>query len=176
MEREAQPSDIVFLPYLVGERAPLWDGDRAGALLGLRPAHGPDAVLQATIEGVLFALRSVLTALEAVDGLPDFGPICASGPLGADRAMGQVRADIYGREIVRYDSAEDATSLAAMLIATCAVTGEDPYELMMRRRSAVWSAPRRPDVTERYQRAYHRYQCASEALAGFDAAYEEQGG
>lgn len=110
---------------------------------------------------------------DAVCDLPALGPLRASGPLGEHRSLGQTRADIYGREIIRCASAEDAASLAAMLIATCAVTGEDPYALMQRRREVVWRALPRHETAGAYDRAYQRYQIASAALSGFDLACQE---
>lgn len=58
------PSDLMFLPYLSGERTPHNDARVRGAFIGLDVSHGPADLTQAVIEGVCFALRDCLAALE----------------------------------------------------------------------------------------------------------------
>lgn len=43
---------LVMVPYLVGERAPVWDATIPGAYLGLRVEHGPAHFARAALEGV----------------------------------------------------------------------------------------------------------------------------
>lgn len=173
MAAERRPAEPLFLPYLAGERAPLWDGDRAGAMLGLRTHHGPETVLQATVEGIVFSLRAVLEAVGRLQGLGAAGSVHVSGPLGAGKALGEVRADIYGREVVRYATSEDTTSFAAMLLASCAVTGENPYTAAERLLVPVWTAAPQPASQARYEHAYRRFARATAHLAALDTATEE---
>lgn len=58
------PSDLMFLPYLSGERTPHNDAGLRGSFVGLDIAHGPADLTQAVMEGVCFALRDCLQALE----------------------------------------------------------------------------------------------------------------
>lgn len=62
---------LVSLPYLLSERAPWWDPDPRGALLGLRREHGPAAITRALVDGVARQLAmvrdSVLSTGAAVD-------------------------------------------------------------------------------------------------------------
>src|SRR3712207_1652870 len=55
---------VVFLPYLSGERTPHFDPSARGAWIGLGLDHGRAHLLRATLEGVAFALREGLEALE----------------------------------------------------------------------------------------------------------------
>jgi gluconokinase len=57
---------LVMLPYLLPERAPLWDPHLAGAYLGLRPTHTRAHLARAAVEGVCLQLRAVLDRLDAV--------------------------------------------------------------------------------------------------------------
>lgn len=50
---------LVMLPYLLAERAPLWDPDLPGAYLGLRREHGPAHLVRAAVEGVAVQLAVV---------------------------------------------------------------------------------------------------------------------
>jgi xylulokinase len=50
---------LVILPYLAGERAPIFDDGARGALFGLTLAHGPEHIARAAIEASAYALRHV---------------------------------------------------------------------------------------------------------------------
>ncbi|WP_299520752.1 gluconokinase [uncultured Serinicoccus sp.] len=51
---------LSVVPYLTGERAPLWDPALPGMILGLRAHHGPAHLVRATFEGVALQLAAVL--------------------------------------------------------------------------------------------------------------------
>jgi xylulokinase len=56
---------LVLLPYLAGERAPVFDEDARGVLYGLTLAHGPAHLARAALEAAAFALRDVAEPLAA---------------------------------------------------------------------------------------------------------------
>lgn len=47
---------LLFLPYLMGERTPIWDVNARGVLFGLSLNHTKGHVVRAAMEGVAFAL------------------------------------------------------------------------------------------------------------------------
>ena len=55
---------VAFLPYLSGERTPRFDPGARGAWTGLGLDHTRGHLLRAALEGVAFALREGLEALE----------------------------------------------------------------------------------------------------------------
>lgn len=55
---------LLFLPFLSGERAPVWDPNARGILFGLSLAHGQDHLVRATMEGMMLSIRSILQAIE----------------------------------------------------------------------------------------------------------------
>ena len=57
---------LVMLPYLVAERAPLWDPDVPGAYLGLRRGHTRAHLVRAAVEGVAAQLAAVVDVLDTV--------------------------------------------------------------------------------------------------------------
>jgi gluconokinase len=67
---------LIFLPHLLGERAPQWCTGARGAYLGLERHHGRPHLLRAAIEGTCLQLAVVLATL------------AGSGPLGEVRATG----------------------------------------------------------------------------------------
>jgi xylulokinase len=58
------PGPVMFLPYLSGERTPHNDAGIRGAFAGLGHESGAQALTKAVIEGVAFAVRDSLEALE----------------------------------------------------------------------------------------------------------------
>lgn len=52
---------FVMIPYLMGERAPLWDPTIPGAYLGVRRMHTPAYLVRAALEGVGMTLATVST-------------------------------------------------------------------------------------------------------------------
>lgn len=60
---------LVMLPYLLAERAPLWDPDLPGAYLGLRRGHGPAHLVRAAVEGVAVQLAAVTREVDRVQPL-----------------------------------------------------------------------------------------------------------
>ncbi len=105
----------LFLPHLAGERAPLWDAQARGVFVGLSAAHGPADMVLAVMEGVAFSARLALEALERAGGLRP-GEIRAGGGGTVSDAWCQIRADAFGRSLVRMQ-APDAGAVGAMVMA-----------------------------------------------------------
>ena len=59
------PSDVTFLPYLAGERTPHNDASIRGAFIGISHHSNQHLLTQAVLEGVSFAIRDNLVALQA---------------------------------------------------------------------------------------------------------------
>ncbi|WP_226345422.1 gluconokinase [Agilicoccus flavus] len=57
---------LVMLPYLLAERAPLWNPDLPGAYLGVRRSHTRGHFVRAAIEGVALQMSTILDDLDAV--------------------------------------------------------------------------------------------------------------
>ena len=55
---------LIFMPHLLGERAPLWDSDVRGAFIGLSSEHTIAQLCRAVLEGVAYSARHLLEALE----------------------------------------------------------------------------------------------------------------
>ncbi|MDQ6774100.1 MAG: gluconokinase [Candidatus Dormibacteraeota bacterium] len=58
---------LVMLPYLLAERAPLWDPELPGAYLGLHRAHTRAHLVRAAVEGVCLQLRLILDQLDQLE-------------------------------------------------------------------------------------------------------------
>ncbi len=62
----AGSENLVFLPYLTGERTPHADPDARGVFFGLSLRHGPAHLVRAVLEGVAYGMRD---SLELVRGM-----------------------------------------------------------------------------------------------------------
>ena len=89
---------LVFLPYLSGERTPIWDPHARGVFLGLALHHGTGELARAVLESTGFAMRDVLSTMAehsiAVDELTVAGSPAKSG------IWNQIKADITGKRIL----------------------------------------------------------------------------
>ena len=89
---------VLFLPYLAGERTPLWRDDVRGVFSGLGLEHGRVELARAVLEAVGYALRDSVTLIEAHGGSID--AIRLSGARGGSRWLNQIKADITGRRLL----------------------------------------------------------------------------
>lgn len=105
---------LVFLPYLLGERAPIWNANARGVFFGLNITHEPKHMLRACVEGILLEIYSIgklLSAHRPFDGISMTGSF-ASVPLFA-----QILTDIYGLPVKvnpEVDSIAQGTALIAL--------------------------------------------------------------
>jgi len=106
---------LLFVPYLLGERAPIWDAAAQGTLLGIRITHTKAHLIRATLEGILFGLFSVTELL-----IPDTEKrqniiIRASGGFGKSELWLQMVADIFQMKVVVAETVE-ASAWGAVLL------------------------------------------------------------
>ena len=50
---------LIYLPYLLGERTPIWDSAARGAFIGLSARHTRAHLYRAILEGVAYAFRQI---------------------------------------------------------------------------------------------------------------------
>lgn len=62
---------VVMVPYLFGERAPLWDVTVAGAYLGLRRNHTRADLVRAALEGVAAGLAVMVDRVDSVGAITE---------------------------------------------------------------------------------------------------------
>jgi xylulokinase len=75
----AGAENLIFLPYLAGERTPYADPDARGAFVGLSVRHDRGALTRAVLEGVAFALKDSLDLTEGLGGRPRLGRVSGGG-------------------------------------------------------------------------------------------------
>jgi len=94
----------LFIPYLRGERAPLWDKHARGVFWNLNREHRRGDLVRAVMEGVAMANRYLLEVL--LDGKSFDGRVILSGKAASSDLWCQIKADILGLPVVRRKVAE----------------------------------------------------------------------
>jgi len=105
---------LLFLPYLSGERSPIWDPNARGVLFGLSLATTRADVTRAILEGTAFGLRQNVAVAEEILGKP-FESIRLVGGGSRSPLWCQIKADVLGRPVQTGDYGEMAVLGAAML-------------------------------------------------------------
>jgi xylulokinase len=104
---------VLFLPHLLGERAPYWNPVARGAFVGLAMPHGRAEVARAALEGVAFHLRLILDALRAQGASVRAMRLIGGGAKSA--LWRQILADALGLPILLPALTAEATSLGAAI-------------------------------------------------------------
>lgn len=107
--------DLYFLPYLLGERSPIWDPDARGAFVGLARHHGRAHLVRAVLEGTAFNLLSCIQAFRESGAVID--RIDAVGGGAQSDVYLAVLADVWGVPVRRRTIVEEANSLGAAITA-----------------------------------------------------------
>jgi xylulokinase len=106
--------ELLFMPYLMGERTPHANPDARGAFFGLSQRHTLPHFSRAVVEGVTFGLRDCLELVKAKGIRPR--EVRATGGGARGPFWRQVLADVFGLPVTPVESAE-GPALGAALIA-----------------------------------------------------------
>jgi xylulokinase len=117
----AGANGLVCLPFLAGERSPLWDPNARGTILGLTFGHGPAHLARAVLESTAYELRLLSDAILALGTRIDELRVC--GGQAQSRLWNQIKADVTGLPT----SVPRLPEVALMGNAICAALGAGLY-------------------------------------------------
>ncbi len=105
---------VLFLPYLLGERAPRWNPDAQGVFFGLTASTAREQMLRSVMEGIVMNLGicfDILSSQAPVEELLLIG--------GAARSSQWQKsiADIFGVRVLVPELLEESNSMGAAVIA-----------------------------------------------------------
>lgn len=124
LEKLAQSSPrgakgLVFLPYLCGERSPVFDTRACGTLFGLNININKTDIMRAVFEGVAYGMQQIYKiGSERWNVSPEYIK-CVGGASKSEFAV-QLRADVLDKQIRTIESSNAASYGAAMLGAMAA--------------------------------------------------------
>jgi xylulokinase len=113
---------LIFLPYMAGERTPLWSSIARGVFLGLSYSTTRADILRAIMEGCAFAVYDNLQIAEGHGVRVD--EYLGSGGAVQSAVWCQIKADIYGKPFIvarRADGGEGGHSLGLFALTAYGV-------------------------------------------------------
>lgn len=141
----------IFLPYLHGERAPIFDSDARGVFFGLESDCDQKDLAYSILEGNVFTLYSIWEHL----GFPTVKQIVAGGGATKNPVLNQLKADLLNTTIATLEEG-DTSALGAVMVAAVG-HGEYPdlasaSRAMVRiRQTFTPTDTLRPQLLQRYQ-------------------------
>lgn len=105
---------LLFLPFLSGERAPIYNAEARGTFFGATLSHRGEHFVRAGLEGVMLAVLSVAEALKELAG--PAREVRASGGFAKSPLWRQMLADMLGQPVV-VPKVTEASALGAAIMA-----------------------------------------------------------
>ena len=105
---------VVFLPYMSGERSPIWDPDAKGVFYGLGFDKTRGHMIRAVLEGTAYALEHNLRVAQEVGA--EVETMNAMGGAANSRLWTQIKADVTGKTIC-VPASDTASTLGAAILA-----------------------------------------------------------
>ena len=105
---------LVFLPYLAGERTPIWDPYARGVFFGVTLGHNRADFFRSVLEGAAFAIRHVVELLEKDGDLP-IEELRIGGAAASSRVWNQIISDVLGKRVVSLTQSHTEVLGAALL-------------------------------------------------------------
>ncbi len=88
---------LLFFPYLLGERAPLWNDHARGMFIGMRMDMGRNELTRSVFEGTAFALRHVMETVKREGAKAELLRICGGG--AKSRVWNQIKAAVLNMPV-----------------------------------------------------------------------------
>jgi len=168
---------LVVLPYFMGERAPLWDPDARGAILGLTLYHTKSHLFRAFLEAAAYSLRHSIEVGKAI-GLHLKEETRIVGGVSKSGLWIRILADVLGRRVVTPAQGLGAPLGDALLagIATGLVDDYRVIEQWTQQGAVTCPDPASKAVYDRYYALYRSfYADIKDDLHALSAIGGEQG-
>jgi gluconokinase len=101
---------LIFIPYLLGERSPVWNAHARGVLFGLQIRHGQAEMIRATLEAVIYCLFGMSQPLFEQ---AEIRKIYATGGFARNELWLQILADAFNLPVSVCETVENSAWGAA---------------------------------------------------------------
>ena len=145
-------NNVLFLPYLMGERSPLNDTDVRGMFFGMSLDTDKDHMSLAVLEGVAFALRHNIDIIRNMGINIEKSNICGGGT--KNKLWLKIIANVLGIELNIPVSQEGASLGAALLAAKGVMSSAEYAELESKVYATAETIKPQTELTEKYQKKY----------------------
>ncbi|MDF2725987.1 MAG: xylB [Paenibacillus sp.] len=126
-ERGKAYNDLLFLPYMMGERSPVWDSHARGVFTGLSLNTSRGDMIRAVMEGCAFALRDNVEHAERAGAA--IRSMRLVGGASQSALWNQIKADILGKPLHIYAGTGGAPLADAALAGTAVGLFRDAAEV-----------------------------------------------
>lgn len=106
---------LIFLPYLLGERAPIWNANARGSYFGINIKHEKQHFIRAVIEGILYEIYSIGKTLQEHRKIDCF---TVNGSFASIPFCTQMIADIFNKPVSIAKNPDSIAQGAFLLSAT----------------------------------------------------------
>jgi len=118
LAQTAQPGSggLVFVPYLAGERAPIWNPSARATLQGITLSTGRAEFARSVLEGICFTIRDVISIMEESGAVVD--ELRIAGAMSGNDILNQIKADITQKRVL-VTQHKEAEQLGLAIIGSC---------------------------------------------------------
>lgn len=109
--------NLIFLPYLLGERSPILDEKARGVLFGLSTIHSKYHVARAIMEGVMYSQKHCLDVINGMGINPEKMYACGGG--AKSLVWREMMSDVYNTPVIINES-EEGPALGVAILASVA--------------------------------------------------------
>ncbi len=173
-------SSVIFLPYMVGQRCPVWNDNTSGVLIGLKPTTTRQDLIRAFMEGTTYGSRHVLSI--AAEAGVEIDNIKITGGSANSAKWVQIFSDVIGRPI-EIPGAVDLPPLGIAIAAAYGVGAiksfDEGIEKIAVRDSFTPNAENHEYYTEMYgvfRNLYENIKGEYDALAGIQKKFGKKNG
>lgn len=147
---------LLYFPYLMGERCPLFDADARGAFWGIDNTMSKGHFARAVLEGVAFSLRQVYDLIRSPDSpTPECIVVCGGG--AKSKLWRQILADVFQLPVCTTGGAAEGSAYGAALLAgvSCGIwRSDEDAAAQCRLLTRLDPCPERREI---YEKQYSRY-------------------
>jgi gluconokinase len=104
--------ELLFIPYILGERAPVWNSRARGIYFGLDIRHGKAHLVRAAIEGVIYGLYNIGNILSAGKEIRE---LHATGGFARSPLWLQILADVFMVRVLAFGD-EEGSAIGAVVV------------------------------------------------------------
>lgn len=158
----AEPVDVLFLPYLGGERTPINDANARGVFLGLKHTTDTREMTRAVLQGVAFAFRDCQQALREAG--TELSRAAAIGGGARSAYWLQVLANTLNLSLDIPADGDFGASLGAARLGLIAAEGADPLHVCTPH-STSRSVEPEPQHAAGFAEQHERYRATYAALS-----------
>lgn len=117
-----QKKTPIFLPYVKGERAPIWNPDARGVFFGIEEKCDFEQMAYSVMEGVVFSLYHIYETMNK----PEIKKITVSGGAAAIEYLNVLKAEVFGVPIEVVEES-DVSALGACMSAAVGLGWYEDY-------------------------------------------------